>query len=134
EGFAKVPGQVVIVAHARAREADQLPSDHIHVAAVNGIAEHALNRVFTQQSKKVRAFDLLQLLVLLFGREAIEALQSFQAFAIRFTRRGLALVAELARSVFVKRSLGVTETVAPVRPGKLAVDVDDHAGFLGARA
>ena len=132
-GFAKVPGQIVVVAHARAGKSDELPADHIRVAAVNGIAEHALDRVFAQQSKKVRAFDLLQLFVLLFGRKFVEALQSFQAFPIRFARRGLALIAKFARRVLIERALRVTVAVAPVRAGKLAVDVDHHAGFLGAR-
>ncbi len=123
----------VVIAHARAGESDQLPADHVHVAAVHGIAEHSFDGVLAQQREEVRVLDLLQLFVLLLGRESVEAFQALQPFAIRFAGRRLALIAEFARSIFVERALRVAVAVASLRTGKLAVDVDHHAGFLRAR-
>jgi hypothetical protein len=37
-----------VIAHARPGEADQLPADHIDVAAVLRIAEHSFNGVAPQ--------------------------------------------------------------------------------------
>ena len=55
----------VVIAHARAGKADELPADHAGVAAVNGIAKHALDGVLAEECEKDRGLDLLQGFVLL---------------------------------------------------------------------
>jgi hypothetical protein len=64
-------------AHARARESDELPADHIGVSAVDQIAKHSLDRVLTQQGEEMRVLDLLQFGVLFGRRQFVETFQAF---------------------------------------------------------
>src|SRR5215510_6688669 len=93
---------VVVVAHARSGETNELPADHVGVAAVDGIAKHAFNRVLAQQLEKYwrLALHALQRFVLLVGWKAVEAFQLFQSIEIDFARRSFALVSEFSRSLF----------------------------------
>ena len=88
-----------MVAHARAGEADQLPADHVHIAAMLRIAEHSLDRVAAQHVKKQSFFDLLQPFVLLRRAQAASNPAScFRPCAIDFAAAWLcALVAKFRR-------------------------------------
>ncbi len=119
---------VVVIAHARAREANELPSDHVGVSTVNGVGEHAFDGVLAKKRKEEGRFDLLKMLVLFFRGEAVEAFQIFQTFAVDFAGSGFPLIAELRRSIF-KGALRVAIAVSPVRARELAININGDARF-----
>ena len=133
EGFAEMLIDVVVVAHARPGETDELPADHIDVAAMDRVGEHALDRVLPQEFEEQGRFDLPEHLVLVFWIETIKAFQVLQSITINLAWRGFALIAEFPWSIF-KGTLRVTKAVASVGAGKLTVDVDGDAGFACTRA
>jgi len=51
---------IVIVAHARAGKADELPAHHAGVSTVHRIAEHSFDDVLAEEGKENGRFDLLQ--------------------------------------------------------------------------
>ena len=123
---------VVKIAHARPRKAEELPADQIRVAAVHGIAEHAFNRVGTQKREKQRVFNLFQAGILLGGAQQVETAQLLEARAIDLTRRFFALIALLGNAIR-KGRLRVAIMIAAVGRGELPVDVDDDAGLVRSR-
>ena len=123
----------VVVGHAGAGKTNKLPTNHADVAAVHGIAEHALDGVLAKKREKGSGLDLVQGFVLLRRREKVKAFQSLQAIAINLARSLLALIAELGGSVFERR-LCVAITVAAVRAGELVVNADGDASFARSGA
>src|SRR5207302_7324619 len=81
EGSAVVPVDVVKIAHARPRKADELPADQVPVAAMHGIAEHAFNRVGAEEREKQRVLDLFQAGVPVCGTQLMETAQLLEARA-----------------------------------------------------
>lgn len=65
---------LLAVIHGRPRVADQLPADHVGVAAVQRVAEHAFDGV-AQQLERSRPLDRAQALVALGGRQVGEVAQ-----------------------------------------------------------
>src|SRR5437588_3238754 len=58
--------------------------------------------------------------------------QRLEPGAVNLARRLLALIALFVNAIDERR-LGVAIMIAAICGGKLAIDVDDHAGLMGAR-
>src|SRR5690242_11507893 len=101
-----VAADPIAIVVADAGESDHLPSDHVAIAAVNGIGEESLGHVLQQRAEKglridaiefdVAGFKLLQRVVLLLGRKLIEGLAALVRLAI-LGECGKALAIELRR-------------------------------------
>lgn len=122
---------VVVIGHAGAGEADELPAKHSSISAVDWIAKHAFDRVLTEESEENGRLNFLQSAVLVWGGEKFKTFQIFQSFAIDFARREFALIPELWWRIFERR-LCVAETIAAIGACELAINVDCDACFMCA--
>src|ERR1051326_715159 len=95
------------------------------------VAEHAFNRVRAQKLKESRCLDACERGMLLGRTETVDALDLLQSFTIDLGRGLLSLIALLGNAV-LERRLRIAVAIASVWTGELAVDIDHHAGFVGA--
>jgi hypothetical protein len=83
---------IVIIAHAGPGKSNQLPTQHVFVSAVDGIAKHPFNGVLPEKREKQGGLYSLERFVLLRGLQPIESRQTLQPFRVDFSWSRFALI------------------------------------------